>query len=99
MVKRYPHYACPEKSTSTVVDGELVSGNDAFYSIKGRFEDTLGSNSYVVGANGDNIQVKGKFFTQTKAMPDTEELIYNGTTFKIINWYDNQANSVIYLTT
>lgn len=100
MVKRHPHIAIVTIMTGgSVVNGEWVEGSTHTVDIVGRYDIVSNLNGDVVreNANGDEMKVKGEFYTQHEKIVGaiSLEIASLGIKKNIICWLDYQTHSVI----
>lgn len=98
MVKRYPHIATITGETGgSLVNGEWVEGAPFSVEITGRFDPV--DTNYVIRTNtaGDEITVRGEFYTPVKKIEGATilEVPELGIKRNIICWYSWQSHNVI----
>lgn len=98
MVKRYPHTAIITLETGGgLVNGEWVEGAKSTIQVKGRFDPVNNSDVIRINSQGDEIIVRGEFYTQSKSVSGATilEVPELGIKRDIICWWDFQTHSVI----
>lgn len=98
MVKRYPHIAIITGETGgSLVDGEWVEGDPISVEIIGRYDPVNTSNVIRVNPQGDEVVVRGEFYTNYPVIPGalTLEVPSLGIKRSIICWWPYQTHSLI----
>lgn len=98
MVKRYPHKAIVTYGTEGgLVNGEWVEGKTETIEIVGRFDPVDTSDVIRVNAQGNEVIVRGEFYTQRKKIEGATilEVPELGIKRNIICWFPWQSHNVI----
>ena len=94
---RYPHSAKIIVETGTVVSGAWVPGTPSESQITGRYEIVSTNNIIRINAAGNEVIVKGEFFTKDQPIAGATKLEIEslGVSKPIICWSEHQSHSVI----
>jgi hypothetical protein len=94
---RYPHSANISTPAGSVINGEWVAETPTTESIQGRFEPSNSNNIIRKNALGNEVVVKGQFFTKAQAIAGATSLKIDSIQLdaKIICWEPFQTHSVI----
>ena len=98
MVKRYPHIAIiTGESGGSMINGEWVEGTRFTVEIDGRYDPVNTSNVIRVNALGNEVIVRGEFYTQHPRIKGalTLEVPALGIKRQIICWWEYQTHNVI----
>lgn len=98
MVKRYPHKAVLTiESGGEVVNGEWSDGTTTTVEVAGRFDPVDTNNIIRENSQGDQVIVKGEFYTQHKKLENVTriEIAELGIKYNVICWWQYQSHSVI----
>lgn len=98
MVKRYPHTAIITVETNGgLVNGEWVEGSTEEVKITGRFDPTSSSDIIRLNTLGNEVVVRGEFYTPRKPIEGATRLVIPemGVSRDIISWHNWQTHNVI----
>lgn len=98
MVKRYPHTALVTVETDGgLVNGEWVEGKTEDVEIIGRFDPTSTDNIIRLNSMGNEVIVRGEFYTPRKKIEGATKLVIPemGVSRNIICWHNWQTHNVI----
>lgn len=98
MVRRHPHIAVITiKTEGVLVDGEWVEGGTEIVEIAGRYDPLNTSNVIRQNENGDEVVVRGEFYTQHEKIVGAVSLEIRSLSIKrnIICWWPFQTHNVI----
>lgn len=98
MVKRYPHIAIITGETGgSMVNGEWVEGTPISVEIEGRYDPVNTNNVIRQNALGNEVIVRGEFYTQHPVIEGslTLEVPELGIKRSIICWWPYQTHSLI----
>ena len=94
---RYPHTAKVIGDSGSMVDGEWIAGPPTESTIAGRYEAVSTNNIIRHNAAGNEVIVRGEFYTKEKVIPGVSkiEIPELGVSKPIICWTAYQTHSVI----
>lgn len=98
MVKRYPHKAkIMIQTEGQLVDGEWVEGSPQVIEIAGRYEPINTNNVIRQNSAGDEVIVRGEFYTKHEKISGAVslEIAELGIKRNIICWWPYQSHSVV----
>ena len=98
MIKRYPHKALVTIETDgRLENGDWVEGKKETIEVVGRFDPVNTSDIIRLNSKGDEVIVRGEFYTQHKKVEGaiSIEVPEVGIKRDIVCWYDFQSHSVI----
>ena len=98
MVKRYPHIAKVTIQTpGQLIDGEWVEGSAQEVEIAGRYDPVNTNNVIRENSTGDEVIVRGEFYTKHKIIAGAVllEIAELGIKRTIICWWPYQSHSLI----
>ena len=98
MVKRYPHIAkITIQTPGQLINGEWVDGSDQVIEIAGRYEPINTNNVIRQNSAGDEVIVRGEFYTKHEKISGAVslEIAELGIKRNIICWWPYQSHSVI----
>ena len=96
MVKRYPHTAVITlEANGGLVNGEWVEGAKSTLEVTGRFDPVDTSDVVRINAQGNEVIVRGEFYTKQKRVEGATTIEVVGVKRNIICWWDFQTHSVI----
>ena len=96
-MKRYPHIAVVTiEKDGRIEKGEYIEGAKSHIEITGRYE-ASGNNKVTKNRDGNEIIVKGAFYTKQHKIDDVNEMMINNESKSVICWEDFQNHSVIYI--
>lgn len=95
---RYPHKAIITSNNGSVVDGEYVSGLLSDIDVQGRFEASNSNNKIKLNSLGNEVIVRGTFFTKKQELKGEKLVIESlGLDLKIICIEHFQSYTAIYV--
>ena len=98
MVKRYPHTAkITIQTPGQLINGEWVDGSDQVIEIAGRYEPINTNNVIRQNSAGDEVIVRGEFYTKHEKISGAVslEIAELGIKRNIICWWPYQSHSVV----
>lgn len=98
MVKRFPHTAIITYGTEgSMVNGEWVEGKTETVEITGRFDPVDTNDVIRINAAGNEVIVRGEFYTSAKKIDGatTLEVPELGIKRNIICWWPWQSHNII----
>lgn len=98
MVKRYPHIAkITIQTPGQLINGEWVDGSDQVIEIAGRYEPINTNNVIRQNSAGDEVIVRGEFYTKHEKISGAVslEIAELGIKRNIICWWPYQSHSVV----
>lgn len=95
---RYPHTAVITGSNGSTVDGEFVPGIPRTVTVQGRFEASNSNNKIKLNSIGNEVNVRGAFFTKKQEISG-ENLVITSLSLdlKIICIEQFQSYTAIYV--
>lgn len=94
---RYPHTAKVSSDTGFIISGEWMQDSPKDKFITGRYEVVSTNNIIRVNPAGNEVVVRGEFYTQSKPIEGVSRLEITDLGIKkpIICWIEYQTHSVI----
>jgi len=95
MISKRPHTITLRTASRVEQDGELKTVPQLELTIKARFVE---KHNYSIKKGKDEVVITGVVYVDQEKITDAEELEFNGVTYSIVFWKQDQYNNKIYVT-